>query len=153
MRIKYVTGDLLKTPLKAILHGCNAKGVMGAGVALQIKEHFPLAYSSYRDDYMSHGLNLGEIIVVPARSPFDAKMKYILNAVTQLSYGKDAKFVDYPTIKSVIQSVDCMVQPLGIDSVAMPKIGAGYGGGDWEIISQIIEENAKKFEPWVYIPD
>ena len=34
--------------------------------------------------------------------------------------------------------------------IAMPLIGAGLGGGDWNVISEIIEEESLKFQPVVY---
>ena len=35
--IQYKKGDLLSVTKGIIAHGCNAQGVMGSGVALQIK--------------------------------------------------------------------------------------------------------------------
>ncbi len=44
MKINYVNGDLFATDIKTIVHGCNAQGVMGSGVAKSIRENFPKAY-------------------------------------------------------------------------------------------------------------
>jgi O-acetyl-ADP-ribose deacetylase (regulator of RNase III) len=38
-------------------------------------------------------------------------------------------------------------------SVAFPLIGTGLGGGRWDVISAIIEANAKDFQPIVYSLD
>lgn len=35
MKIIYKQGDLLSCPERVILHGCNAQGVMGSGIAAQ----------------------------------------------------------------------------------------------------------------------
>ena len=37
MKFEYKTGDLLAVPSGHIVHGCNAQGAMGAGVALAIR--------------------------------------------------------------------------------------------------------------------
>lgn len=37
----------------------------------------------------------------------------------------------------------------GFNQIAMPKIGCGLGGGDWSVVSKIIEEYAG-FEVLVY---
>ena len=36
-------------------------------------------------------------------------------------------------------------------TVAIPKIGAGLGGGDWKKIEKIIEEEFKDVVPNVYV--
>jgi len=47
MKIKIKKGNLLSAfddKIDAICHQCNSMSVMGKGVALAIKEKFPLAY-------------------------------------------------------------------------------------------------------------
>jgi len=46
--IKIVKGDLLTTKTNLICHQVNPYGIMGAGVALQIKERFPKVYQEYK---------------------------------------------------------------------------------------------------------
>ena len=43
----------------------------------------------------------------------------------------------------------CVVN--GETHIALPQIGAGLGGGSWEVISAIIESDAKIYTPVVYI--
>lgn len=40
MPIKYIKGSLLDTDAKIIVHGCNCQGVMGSGVAKQLKKNY-----------------------------------------------------------------------------------------------------------------
>ena len=63
MKIEYITGDLLQTDVKHIIHGCNSKGVMGSGVAKVLREKYPRAYQDYNDVYNNYGLELGDVIV------------------------------------------------------------------------------------------
>lgn len=42
-----LNGDLFKTPFEIIAHQVNCQGVMGSGVAKQVKEKFPYVYSTY----------------------------------------------------------------------------------------------------------
>jgi hypothetical protein len=46
--IELIKGNLLDFPgqINNIAHSCNTKNVMGAGIAKQIKERYPLAYSA-----------------------------------------------------------------------------------------------------------
>ena len=150
MKIKYVKGDLLQAPERCILHGCNAQGVMGSGVAKLIRAKWPSAYLAYKASEQHNGMRLG---VVTYAAQEDGKV--IFNGVTQEFYGRDGKhYVDYAAIKEVIEAVNFYIEAQNCApdyrSVAMPMIGAGLGGGDWNIISKIIEEESVSFQPVVY---
>jgi len=59
--VKYKYGDLLANvkDLKVfIAHGCNCKGVMGSGFALQVKTMYPKAYEQYRSFYPGLALSI-----------------------------------------------------------------------------------------------
>lgn len=151
MKIEYRKGDVFETEIKTILHGCNGQGVMGSGVARIVRERYPEAYNAYRDDRM-YSYN-GEIplgVVITARS----NGKLIVNAVTQQFYGSDGKrYVSYDAIAEVMQKLDVSLAALwNVEPIiAMPQIGAGLGGGDWNVIEAIIESELKNIQPVVYI--
>ena len=88
MKIEYVTGNLLLTDVKHIVHGCNGRGVMGSGVAKAIRDCYKLAYQDYEDVYNSNGLALGDIVV-----SVQPDGKTIHNAITQQDYGRDSSRV------------------------------------------------------------
>lgn len=142
MKINYVQGDLFRTPIKHIMHGCNAQRRMGSGVALIVRNIHPDAYKAYLE---WNELALGNVQFVPSNE------KVIINAVTQQFYGKDGKkYVSYDAIETVMKKVNFMLMTQGHEEVAMPKIGATLGGGNWNIIEKIIEENMKEVQPVVY---
>jgi O-acetyl-ADP-ribose deacetylase (regulator of RNase III) len=146
MGIRYVKGNLLEAPEQIVLHGCNACGVMGSGVAKLIREKWPKAYRDYRDVYDSNGLSLGSI--VQSKQP-DGKI--IFNAITQSTYGKSGVHVSYWAVANIIRTMSNMVVVQKNQVVAMPMIGAGLGGGNWSVISAIIENEAKNYQVVVYI--
>lgn len=41
-------GNIFDTDALAIGHGCNTQGFMGAGIATQFRDRFPLMYEDYR---------------------------------------------------------------------------------------------------------
>ena len=148
MDIIYETGDLFETPHLLIVHGCNAQGVMGSGVAKIIKEKFPSAYDAYKTKFIAEGLKLGEVIFAPSEG------KIIANAITQEFYGRDGKcYVSYESINTAMELVNSYALKHNITHVAMPLIGAGYGGGSWKVISNIIQEELADTTPVVYILD
>jgi O-acetyl-ADP-ribose deacetylase (regulator of RNase III) len=143
--LKYVRGDLMEASERMIVHGCNAMGVMGSGVAYFIRRDFPEAYEVYRDRHETSGLNLGEVVWALSKG------KVIGNAITQARFGRyKIRYVDYDAIRSSIRIVNEECVRTGIRSVALPKIGAGFGGGDWKIISEIIEQESTDFQAVIY---
>jgi O-acetyl-ADP-ribose deacetylase (regulator of RNase III) len=142
-KIIYNKGNALHGSEPYLAHGCNNKGVMGSGIARQIREVYPGAYDIYRNEYNRNGLSLGDVIFYIKHNE-----KTILNWITQDGYGRDGKqYVSYEAIKDCILKTNKLV-PLRA-RIAMPKIGAGLGGGDWNIIANLLQEHAK-FQPVVY---
>ncbi|NJO61083.1 MAG: hypothetical protein HC836_23315 [Richelia sp. RM2_1_2] len=144
-KIKYVNGNLLDAPEFIIAHGCNAQGVMNRGVARAIRKKWPTAYNAYCFHYeMTQTLQLGEVIWCKT----DGKL--IANCITQEKYGcAGAQYTNYLAVRKCMQKINKIaIRDLG---VAMPLIGAGLGGGDWDIIAQIIEEEIINDVPTVYI--
>ena len=63
MNIEYKTGNLLDVTSGHIVHGCNAQGVQGAGIALHIKNKWSGCYYAYRKKFDTVGLSLGELVL------------------------------------------------------------------------------------------
>ena len=148
MIITYVIGDLLESPYRLILHGCNAQGVMGSGIAKQIRKKYPQAFEEYYAAYEKDMLWLGDVIFA------DCEDKIIANGITQQYYGRGGKcFVSYEAINNVMEDTYDYALKHGLEYVAMPLIGAGLGGGSWKKISSIIEDRFTNVIPVVYTLD
>lgn len=150
MNIIYVKGDVFSGEEKFKVHGCNAQGVMGSGVAKIVKERYPSAFKVYRDMWeVDQALPVGHI-----SSAYIPNVDiYIVNLVTQDFFGRTgARFVQYDTLRTAFENLNEFFLPFNLKNprVAMPKIGAGLGGGDWDIISKIIEETSSNYQPVVY---
>jgi O-acetyl-ADP-ribose deacetylase (regulator of RNase III) len=149
MKIIYRLGNLLDHSGRFISHGTNAQGVMGSGVAKSIRALYPRCYDVYREAYDNAGLHLGQVVVA------DCGRFVFLNGVTQEFYGGDGKvYVDYDAMQAVMRTCNTLLKlESPTPELAMPLIGAGLAGGDWAIISQIIEEESTGFQPVVYMID
>jgi O-acetyl-ADP-ribose deacetylase (regulator of RNase III) len=119
-------------------------GHMGAGVAAQVAKRFPEVYTQYAFKHASEGLKLGEIQAVEV-APF----KFIVNAMTQQSGGNyhplRDRAVEYDAVADCFEKV-VELQRMIADAnsgrqlpIVFPQIGAGIAGGNWEIITSIIE--------------
>lgn len=142
--IKIVTqaGDLLSVKSGHIVHGCNAQGIMGAGVARAVRQSYPYVYDDYRREYELNGLFLGK-----AYSSTVSPDLMLWNAITQEGFDHPVRNVSYDAIETCFAQINEHIH-LGIegisnmqpDEVHIPAIGSGIGGGNWEIIREIIEQ-------------
>jgi len=133
-------GDLLAVQAGHIVHGCNAQGVMGSGVAFAVKKKYPLAFDNYAFHHSTpEGLILGNTY------PFEINNKLVIwNAITQEGYGPGTRQVSYDAIQTCFEQINFAIErgwyPEVPEEVHIPMIGAGLGGGNWAIISTIIEQ-------------
>lgn len=135
-----VTGDLLGLAdhgiFDVIVHGCNTKGVMGAGVARQIAQRYPEALVADRGSlYLPD--RLGGITVAETENRFGGRL-IIVNAYTQDDFRRSHGNInaDYNAIERAFQTIK---EHFGDKRIAYPKIGAGLAGGNWDVISSIID--------------
>lgn len=146
MKIITKIGNLLDVTEGHIVHGCNAQGVMGSGVALAVKNKYPIAFKDYRDKYEAPlmqgfakgGLELGEAYPVPINTNL-----IIWNAITQEMFGLPGRNCSYDAIEECFIQVDYNANDWAdiiVPEIHIPAIGAGLGGGNWEIIREIIEQ-------------
>lgn len=61
----------------------------------------------------------------------------VINAYTQYDYGTDKINLDYDALRLCLRKINMLCD--GLD-IGLPKIGCGLAGGDWNIVSKIIEE-------------
>ena len=145
MKPTYVKGDLFETKETLIAHGCNAQGVMGAGVARIVREKYPSAYETYVLRKKKFGLKMGQVIFAKSGD------RLIANCITQNKFGSDGKrYVDYEAIRESMIQINAYCRVKKLKSFGMPKIGAGLGGGDWNTIEKIIEETCVDTQAIVY---
>jgi O-acetyl-ADP-ribose deacetylase (regulator of RNase III) len=148
MKITYCRADLFTTKVGAIMHGCNAQGVMGSGVAAVIRQKYPEAYEAYVRKHQEVGLICGRNQYVRTNG------KIIINAITQPNYGRGGfMYASYDAIDRCMESLELGSERRGIKEVAMPRIGAGLGGADWNVVAAIIESRLKTVKPYVYVLD
>lgn len=133
---------------KYIMQGCNAQGKMGSGVAKAIRDRWPEVYKPYKEYCHNNRKNQG-FKILGTILPVYCEDKVILNAITQQYYGYNgARWINYEAIYNVFDELNYRLDPG--TAIALPRIGASLGGGNWKIISTIIEEVLEEIHPVVY---
>ena len=144
-------GDLFNTKAKYICHQVNCCGKMGSGIAKQVRQKFPEAYSAYMDLCRASDFKKGELLGKAQLCP-TVNGTTIINMFAQGDYGYDGGlYTNYVAFRQCLGEI-CALVPEG-ETIAMPyKIGCGLGGGDWDTIrNMIVVELSNKYivEFWI----
>ena len=145
--LKIIKNDIFESDAAAILHQVNCQGVMGSGVAKQVREKYPSVYQSYKRACNKLGPNgvFGKIQIC-AISP--EKPGFIVNLFSQLNYGYDGCYTDYEKLHECLEKVN---ERFSGCTVAIPyRIGCQRGGGDWNVVLKIIEETLTDCDVTLY---
>ena len=140
-----VKGDITKVVHGFVCHQVNCMGVMGAGVALAIRNKWPIVYTEYIQAFKEGKLKLGNIVFVHVDNRIS-----VINLCGQYNYGYKGIRTDYKALDVAIQHVGAIKNKMeSLLKIEIPvyfpeNMGCGLAGGDWKVVSKIIEK---------YIPD
>jgi O-acetyl-ADP-ribose deacetylase (regulator of RNase III) len=124
MSVDFKIGDLFATPgVQAFAHGCNCAGAMGKGIAVSFKQRWPKMYEEYRRRCKSGEFGLGDVFLWKEGGTF------VFNLGTQRSWKTTAELW---AIEQSLAEMVKMAEAEKIEVLALPRIGAGLGGLDWE---------------------
>lgn len=133
-RIELRTGDILKASAEAIVNTVNCVGIMGRGIALQFKKAFPANFRAYALACEEGEVQPGRMFVYD--TGVFTKPRYIINFPTKRHWKGKSRIED---IESGLVALAREVSERGIKSIAIPPLGAGLGGLDWNDVRPRIE--------------
>jgi O-acetyl-ADP-ribose deacetylase (regulator of RNase III) len=139
--ITYKKGNLLDAPVQALVNTVNTVGVMGKGIALQFKNTFPENSKAYSEAVKEGKVKLGEVLVVSV-NPIGT-VKYIINFPTKGHWRYPSKL---SWIQSGLKDLKQKIQEYHIASVALPPLGCGNGGLNWDEVKPVIENALKDLQ-------
>ena len=132
--IKTEKGDLLNANTTALVNTVNTVGVMGKGIALQFKEAFPNNTKKYIEACKNKELFPGKLLAI-----WDANLqlgeKLIINFPTKVHWRQPSK---YEYIEKGLVALRKLIIQEKIQSIAIPPLGCGNGGLEWEIVKDMI---------------
>lgn len=149
-----VIGNLLDSNCDYICHQVNCQGVMGSGIAKQIRERWPEVYEKYRKRYDYTRMawkGYWDLLGTIDRVRIKDSDKYVVNMYSQDNYGHDDnRYTSYDAFARCLQEMAVYIPK--DKTIGFPKnIGCGLGGGNWKVISALIEEIlGKDYEVYIY---
>lgn len=150
--VSHMNGDLLvaqqELNLDVICHQVNCQGVMGSGIAKQIRDTYPIVFENYKkkcDTLAKAGSReqlLGMIQIVALYEDYHKDIKHpcVCNFFSQYNYGYDGRrYTSYDAFWNCLNELRRTI-PVG-SSIGFPaRIGCDRGGANWAIIEKMIEE-------------
>lgn len=145
--IHYKIGNLLESEAEALVNTVNTIGVMGKGIALQFKNTFPNNFRVYQKACKNNEVQIGKLLITEEESLLLGK-KIIINFPTKTNWRLPSEF---SYIESGLIDLVREIKDRKIKSIAIPPLGAGNGGLDWNKVKLILEKHLSSVDCDIYI--
>lgn len=149
MSIQFTKGDLFKSGCDFLINTVNCVGIMGKGVALQFKNKYPELFKQYKNDCANKAYFPGQVIQYDFKSGHlvDAKIDKpdvrIVCFATKKDWRNPSQVEWIETGLKILRSdLDDFLlhNPLDEWSIAVPPLGCGNGGLNWQDVKPLIEK-------------
>jgi O-acetyl-ADP-ribose deacetylase (regulator of RNase III) len=148
--IRYTTGNLLDAQVEALVNTVNEMGVMGKGIALMFREAFPANTAAYEAACKKREVQVGRMFVTENRALTGPR--WIINFPTKKNWRHPSKF---QWVQDGLEDLKRVIAEKKIKSIALPPLGCGNGGLEWDqvrpaievALSSLVGVNATVFEP------
>lgn len=130
--IRYVQNqDILKVQTEALVTSVTTAGSMSQGLALQIASAYPDVEREYKEALKQGNLAIGKVwALMPQGAPY-----IVILFPTSPEESRKSK-LEY--IKQGMENLKDVVEGHGWKTLAMPKLGTGVGGLEWEKVQKVI---------------
>ena len=151
--IEFKRGNILQADAEVLVNTVNCVGIMGRGIALQFRNAFPDNYKAYSAACKRGEVQPGKMFVHSLGRLTNPR--YIINFPTKRHWRGNSRLGD---IQSGLPALVEEIKRLRIQSIAIPPLGSGLGGLDWNSVRALIEHaldqvphvKATVFEPSGY---
>ncbi len=139
-------GNIVDDDAELLVCTTNCVGVMGAGVALEFKKRWPYIVADYKKDCIIGYLKPGKVEI------YDLNMYQKWAAFCTKDDWRNPS--QYEWVNRGLFNLWTLIEEQHIESVAMPVVGCGNGGLDWDEVYQNIKQwfEFTPYEVRVYLP-
>ncbi len=131
--IQMTQGDILNADAEALVNTVNTVGVMGRGIALQFRKAFPENFNAYEIACKADQVRPGKMFVYDLNRLYNPR--FIINFPTKRHWKNKSRIED---IQAGLEDLVNVVQEQQIRSIAIPPLGCGLGGLQWEEVRPLI---------------
>jgi len=163
-KLYLVEGDMFFSQMQTLTISVNTVGVMGKGLASRAKYQFPDVYVLYQDLCRQKTLKMGKPFIYKRESFLDNQLADDPSMLPNINSNK--WFLLFPTkehwrsssdINGIEQGLEWIVDNYkkeNLVSLAMPALGCGLGGLDWNDVGPLMCRYLSKLDIFVsiYLP-
>lgn len=130
--LEFVKGDIFDVSADIRVNTVNCVGVMGAGVALAFKQRYPDMFKDYQRDCKGGRVTPGTMHVWKSLTG-----DWIINFPTKRDWREPSRYED---IDAGLDDLRGYLDAVGPVTIALPALGCGHGGLDWDRVSRMITD-------------
>lgn len=131
--MRFVEGDLLEADVEAWVNPVNCVGVMGRGLAAQFKRAYPDMFEAYRAATKAGEVAPGVLHV----HELSGGRGFVVNLPTKRHWRAKARLED---VDAGLIALASWAREQGVASLAIPRLGCGLGGLDWEVVRPRVQD-------------
>lgn len=133
--IVFKTGNLLAEDAEAIINTVNCVGIMGRGIALQFKKKYSDNFKAYEAACKRKEVQPGRMFIYETGTCTNPR--FIINFPTKRHWRGQSRIED---IASGLKDLVRVIRENKICSIALPPLGCGLGGLNWNQVRPLIEK-------------
>lgn len=142
--LTYHRTSLLESQAQTIVNTVNTVGVMGKGLAHEMRKKYPTMFKAYKKICDERLLDIGQLWL------WRGSDQWILNFPTKKNWRNPSK-IEY--IELGLRKFRDQFERQGIREIAFPRLGCGNGGLDWNSVKPIMHEYLADLPIRIYIHD
>lgn len=131
----FLRGNLFESKAKALVNPVNCVGIMGRGLALEFKRRFPSMFSEYHEACRTGRLRPGNLLISVI-----SENRIIICFPTKYHWQNPSR-IEY--IEKGLDTLRKYLISMPDLSIAIPPLGCGLGGLDWNEVKLLIVEKLK----------
>ena len=133
--LEITQGDIFRSDMQTFAITVNCVGIMGKGIALEMKKKCNPAYENYRNLCENGGMKMGEPVVYADQEVLGDKQ--MLFFPTKFHWRNKSNLFE---IKNGLKYFAEHYDELGVESIAFPALGCSNGGLNWNDVKPVMCE-------------
>lgn len=143
-----------------IPHVCNNIDVFNGGFAAAIAAEYPMVKQNYHmlgKSFLKNNFGHTQFIEVLSKNKYNHKL-YFANMIAQDGLPSHTKnrCINYAALVKCMINVSAFIKKINQNAdsdkieIHAPKFGSGIAGGNWNFISDLIEDIWSKYDVFIY---
>lgn len=142
--------NLLNVKSGIICHQVNCVGAMGAGLALQIKNKWPVVFKHYKDECEIFAKDPNKLLG-QVQDTLVSNDLVVANCFGQVYPGRNGTMTNYLAWNEILDKLNDLSNFFSLELHFPYMIGCGLAGGDWNTMFDKIQRKFGSMKPKVFI--